>query len=45
MREIKLLLFADDLKIYVENLKPSTNELLEFISDQWYANFDHFPIY
>ena len=31
--EIKLPLFADDMILYIENLKDATRELVEFIND------------
>ena len=31
--EVRLSLFADDMIIYVENLKESTKKLLELLSD------------
>ena len=32
-KEVKLLLFADDIILYIENPKDATRKLLEFISD------------
>ena len=32
-KEIKLSLFADDMILYIENLKHATRKILEFISE------------
>ena len=32
-REVKLLLFADDMILYIENPKDTTRKLLEFINE------------
>jgi len=32
--EIKLPLFADDMVLYIENLKDATRKLVEFINDR-----------
>ena len=32
-KEVKLLLFAEDMILYIENAKDSTRKLLEFINE------------